>query len=45
MSNELWVVGFHAVLGVLESDRPVDVLWLQKDRRDSRTKKIAAAAH
>lgn len=44
MSNELWVVGFHAVLGVLESEQPVDLLWLQKDRRDSRTKKIAAAA-
>ena len=44
MSDTLWIVGFHAVLGVLESDRPVDVLWLQQDRRDSRMKKIREAA-
>jgi 23S rRNA (guanosine2251-2'-O)-methyltransferase len=44
MSDTLWVVGFHAVLAVLESDRPVDALWLQQDRRDSRMKKIRQAA-
>jgi 23S rRNA (guanosine2251-2'-O)-methyltransferase len=44
MSDTLWIVGFHAVLGVLESDRPVDALWLQQDRRDSRMKKIRQAA-
>lgn len=45
MSDDLWVVGFHAVLGVLESDRPVDEIWLQRDRRDRRTRQIADAAH
>jgi 23S rRNA (guanosine2251-2'-O)-methyltransferase len=44
VSDTLWVVGFHAVLGVLEGDRPVDALWLQQDRRDSRMKKIRRAA-
>jgi 23S rRNA (guanosine2251-2'-O)-methyltransferase len=32
------------VLGVLEGDRPVDALWLQQDRRDSRMKTIKQAA-
>ena len=40
MSDELWTVGFHAVMGVLESGQPVDVLWLQKDRRDRRMQRI-----
>jgi 23S rRNA (guanosine2251-2'-O)-methyltransferase len=44
MADELWTVGFHAVLGVLESDQPVDALLLQQDRRDARMKKIRAAA-
>jgi len=44
MADELWTVGFHAVLGVLEGDQPVDALLLQQDRRDARTKKIRAAA-
>jgi 23S rRNA (guanosine2251-2'-O)-methyltransferase len=44
MVDELWTVGFHAVLGVLEGDQPVDALLLQQDRRDARTKKIRAAA-
>jgi 23S rRNA (guanosine2251-2'-O)-methyltransferase len=44
MSEDLWVVGYHAVLAVLESEQPVDLLWLQHDRRDSRTRKIVAAA-
>lgn len=44
MSEGLWTVGFHAVLAVLESDQPVDALWLQQDRRDQRSKKIIAAA-
>lgn len=44
MSEGLWTVGFHAVLAVLESNQPVDALWLQQDRRDQRTKKIVAAA-
>lgn len=44
MSEGLWTVGFHAVLAVLESESPVDALWLQQDRRDQRAKKIIAAA-
>ena len=44
MGEVLWTVGFHAVLAVLESDQPVDALWLQQDRRDQRAKKIIAAA-
>ncbi|MBD3872907.1 MAG: 23S rRNA (guanosine(2251)-2'-O)-methyltransferase RlmB, partial [Acidobacteria bacterium] len=44
MADELWTVGFHAVLGVLEGDQPVDALLLQQDRRDARMKKIRAAA-
>ncbi len=44
MSETLWTVGFHAVLGVLESDQPVDVLWLQRDRRDRRMQRIRSAA-
>jgi 23S rRNA (guanosine2251-2'-O)-methyltransferase len=45
MSDDLWVVGFHAVLGVLESEQPVDQVWLQKDRRDRRSRQVAEAAH
>ena len=44
MGDALWTVGFHAVLGVLESDQPVDVLWIQKDRRDRRMQRIRTAA-
>ncbi len=44
MSEGLWTVGFHAVLAVLESEQPVDALWMQQDRRDQRAKKIIAAA-
>lgn len=44
MADEFWTVGFHAVLAVLESERPVDLLWLQKDRRDSRITRVMAAA-
>jgi 23S rRNA (guanosine2251-2'-O)-methyltransferase len=44
MSNELWTIGFHAVMAVLESGRPVDVLWLQKDRRDRRMQRIREIA-
>jgi len=44
MTESEWVVGFHAVLAVLESDRPVEVLWLQDGRRDGRLAKIETAA-
>jgi len=45
MVDDLWTVGFHAVLGVLESRQPVDVLWIQKDRHDRRMQRIKTAAH
>jgi 23S rRNA (guanosine2251-2'-O)-methyltransferase len=44
MGEVVWTVGFHAVLGILESDQPVDVLWIQKDRRDRRMQRIRTAA-
>jgi 23S rRNA (guanosine2251-2'-O)-methyltransferase len=44
MGDDLWTVGFHAVLGILESSQPVDVLWIQKDRRDRRMQRIRTAA-
>ena len=44
MSNELWTVGFHAVMAVLEGGHPVDALWLQKDRRDRRMQRIREIA-
>ena len=44
MDDALWTVGFHAVLAVLESDQPVDLLWLQRDRRDRRIQRIRTAA-
>jgi 23S rRNA (guanosine2251-2'-O)-methyltransferase len=44
MGDALWTVGFHAVLGILESDQAVDVLWIQKDRRDRRMQRIRTAA-
>jgi 23S rRNA (guanosine2251-2'-O)-methyltransferase len=44
MSDELWTVGFHAVMAVLEGAQPVDTLWLQKDRRDRRMQRIRELA-
>lgn len=44
MQAEQWIVGFHAVLGVLEAERPVDAVWLQRGRRDSRMEKIHTIA-
>jgi len=44
MADELWTVGFHAVLSVLDGDQPVDALLLQQDRRDARMKKVKVAA-
>ena len=44
MVDELWTVGFHAVLGVLDGDQPVDALLLQQGRRDARMKIIRVAA-
>jgi 23S rRNA (guanosine2251-2'-O)-methyltransferase len=45
MAEGSWVVGFHAVLAVLEGSEPVDAVWLQKDRRDERTRQISRATH
>ena len=45
MADSRWVVGFHAVLAVLEGSEPVDAVWLQKDRRDERTRQISRATH
>ena len=44
MSETGWVVGFHAVLAVLEADRPVELLWLQDGRRDGRLAKVEEIA-
>ncbi len=41
---EEWVVGFHAVLAALESDRPADAVWVQRDRRDQRTRRVVGSA-
>jgi len=39
-----WVVGYHAVLGALEGGRPVELVWLQRGRRDRRTRKVFEVA-
>ena len=44
MSSDLWIVGFHAALAALESDRPVEVLWIQAGRKDRRIARLVAAA-
>jgi len=44
MTDSEWVVGFHAVLAVLEANRPVELLWLQDGRRDGRLAKIESIA-
>ncbi len=44
MGENLWIVGFHAVLGVLESSRPVDSLLVQRGRRDARIQKVIEVA-
>lgn len=45
MGDSAWTVGFHAVLGVLEGEQPIEALWIQKDRRDQRVQKIRKLAH
>jgi 23S rRNA (guanosine2251-2'-O)-methyltransferase len=44
MTESEWVVGFHAVLAVLEADRPVEVVWLQDGRRDGRLARVETVA-
>jgi 23S rRNA (guanosine2251-2'-O)-methyltransferase len=39
-----WVVGYHAVVGALESGRPVEQVWLQQGRRDQRLLKLRQLA-
>lgn len=39
-----WVVGFHAVLGFLESGQVVEVVWVQDGRRDGRVRTIVSKA-
>lgn len=43
-SDSEWIVGFHAVLAVLEADRPVELVWLQDGRRDPRLGRIETVA-
>ena len=44
MTEANWVVGFHAVLGLLESDQAVEVVLVQDGRRDSRIRTIVSKA-
>lgn len=44
MVERLWTVGFHAVRALVDSDRPIDALWLQGGRRDARVREIERAA-
>jgi 23S rRNA (guanosine2251-2'-O)-methyltransferase len=44
MADLDWIVGFHAVLARLEAGRPVELLWLQDGRRDSRLGRLEAVA-
>ncbi len=39
-----WIVGYHAVLGALSSDRAVELLWLQRGRRDQRLRRLEEVA-
>ena len=39
MTGSHWVVGFHAVLAVLEGGRPVEVAWIQAGRHDGRMRR------
>jgi 23S rRNA (guanosine2251-2'-O)-methyltransferase len=44
MTDSEWIVGFHAVLAGLESDRPTEQLWLLDGRRDGRHRRLEAVA-
>jgi 23S rRNA (guanosine2251-2'-O)-methyltransferase len=44
MTDTDWIVGYHAVLGALESIRDVEVVWLQKGRRDKRLQRVLDTA-
>ena len=44
MTDANWIVGFHAVLGLLESEQAVEVVWVQDGRKDHRVRKVVAKA-
>ena len=44
MSADSWIAGFHAVMAALQSDRVVEVVWIQEGRRDKRATQVFAAA-
>jgi 23S rRNA (guanosine2251-2'-O)-methyltransferase len=44
MTENVWTVGYHAVLAELQSDRPVDALWIQRGRHDERVGQVIATA-
>ena len=44
MAEHAWTIGFHAVLALLDGDRPVDAVWLQRGRRDRRSARVIEAA-
>jgi 23S rRNA (guanosine2251-2'-O)-methyltransferase len=44
MAEANWIVGYHAVLGALESTRTVEAVWLQQGRRDQRLQRLEEAA-
>jgi 23S rRNA (guanosine2251-2'-O)-methyltransferase len=44
MAEADWVVGFHAVLGAVESTRAVETVWLQQGRRDQRLHRLEETA-
>ena len=39
-----WLCGVHAVTAALEAGRPVDLLWIQRGRRDQRLQRIVELA-
>ncbi len=39
-----WLSGVHAVTAALETGRPVDLVWIQKGRRDQRLQRIVELA-
>lgn len=44
MADVEWIVGYHAVLGALENPASVEVVWLQKGRRDQRLQRLLDTA-
>jgi 23S rRNA (guanosine2251-2'-O)-methyltransferase len=44
MQSEEWIVGFHAVLSLLDSESAIDRLLVQRGRRDQRISRIVELA-